>query len=105
MARPLPEHLSTRRLVRDRLVVFALAVGKEARMAKVTFFIALDTMDRFPMSTATRLLFLWIRHELVRSILLLGRGKKRDKITEGRKTERLVISVVRGGKPMVEEES
>lgn len=91
--------------MRDRLVVFALAVGKEAGMPKVTFFIALDTMDGFPMSTAARLLFLWIRHELVPSILLPGRGKKRQKITEGGKTEGLVISVVRAGKPMVEEES
>lgn len=51
-----------RRLLGDGPVVGALAVREIARMAELSLFVALNTMNGFAVSAAARLFFLWIGH-------------------------------------------
>jgi hypothetical protein len=74
-----------RRLVGDGFVVFALAVGEEARVPEIAFFVALYAMNRLSVSAPTRLFFLGIRHVFcgLHSTIRLGKcARKLSKIVE-----------------------
>lgn len=74
-----------RKLAGDRLVVFALAVGEEAGVAEIAFFVALHAMDGLSVGAPTRLFFLGIRHVFcgLHSTIRLGKcARKLSKIVE-----------------------
>lgn len=60
-----PREPSIRTLPYRGFVVATLTVGKEARMAKSAFLVALNTMNGFSVTATARLLFLWIGHGLL----------------------------------------
>ncbi len=72
------------RLVGDGFVVFALAIGEEARVAEIALFVALHAMNRLSVSAATRLFFLGIRHVFCGLHSTIRSGEMREEIKQDR---------------------
>jgi hypothetical protein len=58
-----------------RFIVAALAVWKKARMAELALLVPLYAMNGLAVSAPAGLLLFWVWHELVTSILTMGRAK------------------------------